>query len=87
MLVTLILNVIVLFIGALFSWLPAIEKIPDIAGYDIDTELVTGSGQLHLIFGSFWVLGVMFQGFLYLMGYYIVKNALRFFLGSRTPTD
>lgn len=83
MIITLILNVFVMFVGSVFSFLPAVTVLPTIGGYDIDTALVTGVGQLRLIMQSFWWLEVVFQGFLFLMGYYAVKLIVKFFFGHR----
>jgi hypothetical protein len=85
MIVNLFLNVFVLILGALFSWLPTINTLPVIVGYDIDSALVTGVGQMRAFFTAFWPLSIMFSGFLVIMGYYGIKLVLSFFLGSRTP--
>jgi hypothetical protein len=87
MIINLLLNVLVLFIGALFSWLPVVTVLPTIADFDIDSALNNGVGQMYTVFNAFWVFGVMFQGFLFLMGYYVLKKIVRFFLGSHSPTD
>ena len=83
MLITLILNVFVMFVGAVFSLLPEVIVLPTIAGYDIDTALSTGIGQAYSVFQTFWWLGVVFQGFLFIMGYYLIKLVINFFFGSR----
>ena len=83
MIIMLLLNVLVVVLGVAFSWLPVVSSLPEIAGYDIDTALQTGVGQLYSMFDSFWFLGILFQGFLFLMAYYIVKMVVRFFFGHR----
>lgn len=85
MLVMLLINVIVLIIGAVFSWLPQIDTIPMIMDYDIDTALLTGVGQFKMVIESFWVYGYLFGGLVILLGYYSIKMLLRFFLGHRSP--
>lgn len=85
MIVGLFLNIIVLFIGAVFIWLPQVETLPLIVGFDIDTALVNGIGQLNVFLNAFWPIKIMIQGFLFLMGYYGLKMILRFFLGQRAP--
>ncbi len=87
MLVNLVLNVFVLILGAIFSWLPQVTTLPFIVDFDIDTALVNGVGQLHTFLSAFWPLGIMFQGFLFLLGYYAIKMVLKFFLGSRAPAN
>lgn len=87
MIINLLLNVFILFIGAIFSWLDVVETLPQIGGYDIDTALVNGVGQMNQFFFTFWYLQIMFYGFLFLLGYFAVKNIIKFFLGSHTPGD
>ena len=85
MIVNMLLNIIVLFLGAIFSWLPQVLVLPTIAGFDIDTALQTGLGQLNFFMDTFWPLYILMQGFLVLVGYYVIKMTLRFFLGHRAP--
>lgn len=85
MITNLALNIIVLFLGAIFSWLPTITNLPNILGFDIDAALVTGMGQFNQFANTFWPLKLMFQGFLVIMIYFGIKMALRFLLGHRAP--
>ncbi len=85
MLIALLLNIIVLIIGVIFSWLPVVEKLPEFMGYDIDTALVSGVGYIQTFFATFWPLAIVFQAFLILMAYYSIKIVVRLFLGSRAP--
>lgn len=87
MIVSLILNFIVLIVGVLFSWTDRVTSLPTIAGYNIDAALVQGMGYTKTFFQTFWPLSIMFQGFLVLMSYYMVKMVLRLFLGSRAPAN
>lgn len=86
MIINFLLNLLVGILNILFSWLPNITVLPNIVGYDIDSAFVTGMGQLNTVISSVWVLGYLMQGFLFIMGYYIVKLTLVFFLGSRAPS-
>jgi len=81
----LFINLVVLILGAIFSWLPVVTTLPTIYGFDIDGALVTGVGQLHTFTQTFWPIQYMFGAFLFLMTYYIVKMAVGFFLGHRAP--
>lgn len=85
MIVNFLINIILDFLAALFSWLPDVERLPEIVGFDIDAAIVTGVGQLQTFFATFWPIQIMFNGFLFIMGYYIVKMTLQFFLGHRAP--
>lgn len=86
MIVAFLFNLIVLVIGAVFSILPAVTTLPTINGFDIDAALVSGMGQVHTFFITFWPLSIMFQGFLFLMGYYALKIGIRFIIGHRAPS-
>ena len=87
MIINLFLNLIVLFLGAVFSWLPQVTTLPSVGGFDIDSALVTGIGQFNAFATTFWPLYIMFQGFLAIMGYYIIKIGIKFFFGSRSPVS
>jgi hypothetical protein len=87
MIINLLLNVVVLILGAVFSWLPQVQTLPYIVDFDIDTALVQGVGQLKTFLNAFWPIEIMFQGFLFLMGYFAIKMVLKFFLGGRAPAN
>ncbi len=85
MIINLLLNTLVLILGAIFSWLPTVTKLPTIGGFDIDTALSTGMGEFHTFVNSFWLFRDIFVGFIFLMGYYIIKIVVTLFLGHRAP--
>lgn len=85
MIVNFLINVVVIVLAALFSWLPTVDKLPTIVGFDIDTALVSGVGQFKALTNVFWFLSIIFSGFLFLLGYYALKQVLKFFLGHRAP--
>jgi hypothetical protein len=85
MIINFLLSIIVNILTVIFGWLPSIQTLPKIMGFDIDSALVTGMGQLNTVISSVWVLGYLMGGFLVIMGYYGLKMTLRFFLGSRAP--
>lgn len=85
MITNLMINLVVLIVGAIFSFLPAVTVLPTIGGFDLDQALVTGASQLNAFFVTFWPLKTMFTGFLFLLGYYAIKIGIRFLIGHRTP--
>jgi ABC-type phosphate/phosphonate transport system permease subunit len=85
MIINLLIGLITLILGAIFSWLPIVTTLPTIAGFDIDGALVTGMGQFNTFVTTFWPLDYMFKAFLVLMGYYGLKMLITFFLGHRAP--
>jgi hypothetical protein len=87
MLVTLLLNLIVAIIGAVFSNFPVVTTLPTIVGYDIDSALVNGVGYVYTYIDAFWYLKLILEGFFVLTTYYALKISLRFILGSRTPAQ
>jgi hypothetical protein len=87
MLIALILNLIVATFGIVFSWLPQVTTLPIIFGFDTDGAMVTGMGQFNTLASSVWALQYLFNGFLFIVAYFILKIILKFFLGSRTPVN
>lgn len=85
MIIAFLFNLIVLVIGSVFSLLPAVATLPVVNGFDIDSALVVGMGELHTFVTAFWPLYDLFQAFLFLMGYFAFKIGLRFLIGHRTP--
>lgn len=85
MIVQAIINVFFILLGAILSWLPTIEKLPTINGYDIDTALNTGVSYFYAVASGFKPLGLVFAGFIVLISYYTIKMVLKFFLGHRAP--
>lgn len=80
-----LINLVVLFIGAIFSRLPTVYTLPTIGGYNIDGALVTGMGAFHTFITAFWPIQDMFYGFLALLTYYAIKMLVKAFLGHRAP--
>jgi hypothetical protein len=85
MITNLLLNFVVLILGAVFSFLPVVTSLPSVGSFDLDSALVSGVAQLHTVFLTFWPLKYLVEGFLILMGYYVVKMIITFFLGHRAP--
>jgi hypothetical protein len=85
MIINLLIDLVIYILGALLFLLPDVTKFPSIMGFDIDTALVSGIGQLQTFMLAFWPLKIMFGGFLFLMGYYALKIGLRFIIGHRAP--
>lgn len=85
MIVVLIINILIGFLGIILSWLPDVTTLPTMFGYNIDSALVNGVGQVNLITQVFWPLHYVFLGFGTILGYYVVKITFKLFLGSRAP--
>lgn len=85
MIINLIINTLLLVIGAALSWVDDVNKLPTIGGFDIDTAMMTGVAQIHSIWTTFWPIQQMFYGFLALTIYYAAKIVLRTFFGHRAP--
>lgn len=78
-------QVVVQFIGAITSWLPKVDTLPKIFGYDIDTPLAQGMASFYQFIQYIWPLQPVFYAFLALMGYHAIKLFVRVILGSRAP--
>lgn len=85
MIITFLLNILIAIVGVILSWLPTIDTLPTIGGYDIDSAFATGMGQVNVILSTFWPLQYFFNGFLIILGYYVAKITLKFFFGNRSP--
>ncbi len=85
MIFTFILNLVVTILSIIFSGLPKVTTLPTINGFDIDSTLLTGVGDLNTVFGTFWYLRDFFYGALVLLTYYGIKMLLKAVLGSRAP--
>lgn len=83
MIINFILNLLVGIVTVIFGWLPQIQTLPKIVGFDLDSALVTGMGQFNTVVSSVWVLGYLMGGFLTIMGYFGLKMVINLFLGSR----
>lgn len=81
-----ILYVIVQLLNIIFGIFPTVSTLPNIGNFDIDSALVTGISEARTFFVTFWPFAVVFEGFLFLLGYYSLKLILKLLLGSRTPT-
>ncbi len=87
MITLLAMNFILLVVGFIFQQLPVVDHLPTIAGYDIDTALVTGVGYMRTFAETFWYIGIVFEGFGVLMAYYAIKLLAKLFFGNRSPTS
>lgn len=87
MLVFVIADAISIFLGIVLSFLPVVHTLPVVFGYDIDSALVLGFGEMRDVVSYVWPLQIMLQGALALFAYYAIKIGVRIFLGSRTPTN
>lgn len=80
-----LISAIVWVLNALTSWLPSVNTLPTIGGVDIDTALVGGVAQAYQYASTFWMIGDVLIGALFIWGYYIIKMLVRILLGSRAP--
>lgn len=80
---------IILFITSIlnvtFSWLPKVETLPTILGVDVDTQLLFGVHLINRLSELFWMMGDLVAAAKIMLGYYVIKMVLRFFLGHRAP--
>lgn len=86
MIIELFLQFLINALGFIFALAPSVDKLPNIAGYDIDTVLATNVGIFWRFAQVFWPLQILIQGFVFLMGYYLIKLVFKVILGSRLPS-
>lgn len=84
MIINLLINLVVLIVGAVFSLLPIVTTLPTIGGYDIDSALSSGIGSFHVFATAFWPFQYILDGFIFLMTYYIIKMVFKFIMGARS---
>lgn len=85
MIVLFLLQVLISGIGIIFWPLPTITTLPTIGGYDIDSALVSGMGELNAYAAAVWPLQDVFVAVLVLFSYYGLKMILKLVLGSHAP--
>ncbi len=85
MVINLLINVITLLLGSIFSHFPSVTTLPPIFGYDIDTAMVSGMGGFNTFITTFWPVKYMFEGFLAILAYFGIKMVARLLLGHRAP--
>ena len=85
MLITAILNLLSAIFKAMFFFLPAVNTLPTIAGYDIDTALVTGVGQAYQFATYIWPIYDVLIGAMFIWTFHIGMLFLRLLLGHRAP--
>ena len=83
MIVQYLLQIAVVMINFVFSWLPSVDKLPTILGIDTDYQLEYYIGMIYRLSDSFWLIGDIIVVFIILIGYFVKKRTLRFFFGAR----
>ena len=79
-----LLPVLGIFIADALGWLPIVTALPTVHGIDLDTTLIQMVSYFNSFIDSFWMIGDVWYGALFLLLYYILKNiVLRLILGSR----
>lgn len=87
MIIDMLIAIFVTLLNALTSKLDTVATLPQIVGFNIDGALVTAVGEARTLFTTFWPFTVVLEGFVFLMGYYVLKAGLKMFLGSRVPAN
>ncbi len=85
MIIQILIAIVVLFITTIFSFFNIVTTLPTINGFDLDSALVTGVSQAYNFAHDVWPVTIVFQGWMFLLGYYGIKMLLKLFLGSRAP--
>jgi len=73
MIITLLLNLVILLIGGLFSFLPQVTALPTIAGASMDTAVTTVYGLIHGMLTAMPFLQIVWYCLLW---YYGIKITL-----------
>lgn len=62
-----------------------VSSLPTIGGYDLDSALSNGMGYFNTYANAVWPIRDVMIAFTVLLGYYLIKALLKFFLGHRAP--
>lgn len=81
MISALILSLAVSVLTMIFSFFPQVLVLPTIANVNLDTVIVGGIASLFRIAELFWYITAVVQGFLFIMGYYVIKMTFKFLAG------
>lgn len=71
----------------MFFFLPVVNTLPNIAGYDIDTALVTGVGQAYQFAGVIWPIYDVLLGALVLWTFHALMLFVKLLIGHRAPVS
>jgi len=75
---TYLLNLLFSFLNILFSWLPRVETLPVINGFDVDSALLTVSSFFHYFAESLPPLATLLYALLFFYSYKLTMLILRF---------
>jgi hypothetical protein len=70
---------------SIFQYMPSATTLPSVGGFDVDTALSGGMSMAYTYMHAIWPLWVVFQGFLFILGYHLTKLFGRLIFGSRWP--
>jgi len=83
MIITVLITVLVLILGALSSVLPTTATLP----FGLDSLLITAVSYFNMIMITVPYLQVVWDCFIYLLIFEGVLQLIKLFLGSRTPVS
>jgi hypothetical protein len=69
----------------MFFFLPQVNTLPTIAGYDIDTALLQGVGQAYTFASTVWVIWDVLLGALFLWAFHGLMLFIKLLIGHRAP--
>ena len=81
MLIQLLLQILISTVNVIFSWLPAVDTLP----FGIDSAFISAMMYFNGAIDTLPYLEIVFDSFLYVIGFEVLLLVLKLFLGSRTP--
>ena len=85
MIIALIINIVLLIFGSLFSFLPVVIKLPTIGIIDLDYYFTTGVGYFKFLTQIFPPFEIIAQCAIIYLTWKLTVLGLRVILGHRTP--
>lgn len=81
MIIQLLITIALGFLTILFGWLPSVDSLP----FGIDSAFITLVSYFRGAIQTLPYMQVVWNCFLYLLGFEILMVVLKFFLGHRAP--
>lgn len=87
MIISLLINLVLLIFGSLFSFLPVVTALPTIGGIDLDYYVRTGVGYFNFLASIFPPLTVVASAAIIYLTWKLVMLGLKLILGHRSPVS
>ena len=81
-----ILQAVVQAFVVFLSWLPLVTTLPTIAGFDIDSALVSTIGQFYTFANVVWPIYDVMIGAAFIWSFHLLMLFIKALIGHRAPS-